>query len=174
MIFLDTAIQYLSIQHIFPSSSSPDIQSVQHAFRNSHWYLPLLRPFWPRRYKFRNSPFQTHFHSNEQLLINLGTKIHSSSLTYLLTENNTDQENRDVNVGPISSDALDASKKLERLILTTGAKQYGVHLGCPKEAHGFGGGGDQTAGSKMTVAPSPNFCYHHQRASRPTKPKKIK
>lgn len=84
--------------------------------------------------------------------------------TYLPTENNTDQENRDVNVGPISSDALDASKKLERLILTTDAKQYGVHLGCPKEAHGFGwGGGGKTAGSKVTVAPSPNFCYHHQR-----------
>ena len=30
-------------------------------------------------------------------------------------------------------DITGASKKLKRVILTTGAKQYGVHLGCPKQ-----------------------------------------
>lgn len=49
----------------------------------------------------------------------------------------SEQENADVNGAMLSNflDALQitgASKKIQRVILTTGAKQYGVHLGAPK------------------------------------------
>ena len=53
-------------------------------------------------------------------------------------QKDSDQENWDVNGAMLQNflDALDvtgASKTLKRVILTTGAKQYGVHLGCPKQ-----------------------------------------
>ena len=53
-------------------------------------------------------------------------------------EKSNDQENWDVNGAMLKTflEALDvtgADKKLKRVILTTGAKQYGVHLGCPKQ-----------------------------------------
>ena len=53
-------------------------------------------------------------------------------------QKNSDKENWDVNGDMLQNflDALEitgASKKLKRFILVTGAKQYGVHLGCPKQ-----------------------------------------
>lgn len=50
----------------------------------------------------------------------------------------SEQENWYVNGAMLKSviEALDitgASKQIKRIILTTGAKQYGVHLGCPKQ-----------------------------------------
>ena len=53
-------------------------------------------------------------------------------------QKNTDQENYDVNGAMLKNflEALEltgAAKTLKRVILTTGAKQYGVHLGCPKQ-----------------------------------------
>ncbi|KAK4697383.1 hypothetical protein P7C71_g677, partial [Lecanoromycetidae sp. Uapishka_2] len=52
-------------------------------------------------------------------------------------QKDSEQENWDVNGAMLKNflEALDitgASKKIKRIILTTGAKQYGVHLGCPK------------------------------------------
>lgn len=52
-------------------------------------------------------------------------------------QKDSEQENYDVNGAMLSNflDALEitgASKKIKRVILTTGAKHYGVHLGAPK------------------------------------------
>ena len=53
-------------------------------------------------------------------------------------QKDSEQENWDVNGAMLKNflEALEhtgASKKLKRVILTTGCKQYGVHLGCPKQ-----------------------------------------
>ena len=53
-------------------------------------------------------------------------------------QKDSEHENSDVNGATLKNflDALDitgASKKLKRIILTTGVKQYGVHLGEPKQ-----------------------------------------
>ncbi|KAF6219270.1 hypothetical protein HO133_005095 [Letharia lupina] len=53
-------------------------------------------------------------------------------------QKDSDEESWNVN-GATSANFLNAlditgaSKKLKPVILTTGAKQYGVHLGCPKQ-----------------------------------------
>ena len=53
-------------------------------------------------------------------------------------QKDSEQENWDVNGAMLRNflEALEhtgASKRLKRVILTTGCKQYGVHLGCPKQ-----------------------------------------
>ena len=77
-------------------------------------------------------------------------------------QKDTEQENWDVNGAMLKNflSALDltgASKKLKRVILTTGAKQYGVHLGRPKqpmeESDPWIDGEDRP----------PNFYYNQQR-----------
>lgn len=54
-------------------------------------------------------------------------------------------------------DITGASKKIKRVILTTGTKQYGVHLGCLKQPmedwDRWSGGGGRP----------PNFYFHQQR-----------
>ena len=77
-------------------------------------------------------------------------------------EKDSDQENWDVNGAMLKSflDALEltgASKKLKRVILTTGAKQYGVHLGCPKQPM------EESDPWIDGEGRPPNFYYHQQK-----------
>ncbi|KAI9877297.1 MAG: hypothetical protein M1830_004308 [Pleopsidium flavum] len=71
----------------------------------------------------------------------MAEQLHGVEAEYLFfaayLQKETEQENWDVNGAMLKNflDALEitgASKKLKRVILTTGAKQYGVHLGQPK------------------------------------------
>lgn len=74
----------------------------------------------------------------------------------------SEQENWDVN-GIMLKNFLDAlgltgaSKKLKRVILVTGAKQYGVHLGCPKQPM------EETDPWIDGEDRPPNFYYNQQR-----------
>lgn len=77
-------------------------------------------------------------------------------------QKDTDQENWDVNGAMLQNflDALSltgASKTLERVILTTGAKQYGVHLGPPKQPM------EETDPWIEGPSRPPNFYYNQQR-----------
>lgn len=77
-------------------------------------------------------------------------------------QKDSDEENWDVNGAMLRNflDALDitgASKKLKRVILTTGAKQYGVHLGCPKQPM------EESDRWIEGDGRPPNFYYHQQR-----------
>ncbi|KAK3168053.1 hypothetical protein OEA41_004499 [Lepraria neglecta] len=76
-------------------------------------------------------------------------------------QKDSEQENWDANGAMLKNflDALDitgASKKLKRIILTTGAKQYGVHLGEPKQS--------MEESDPWIDGPGrpPNFYYHQQ------------
>lgn len=76
-------------------------------------------------------------------------------------EKGSEQENWDVNGAMLKNfiDALDitgASKKLKRFILTTGAKQYGVHLGCPKQPM------EESDPRIDSKGRPPNFYYNQQ------------
>ncbi|KAL8718194.1 MAG: hypothetical protein Q9225_004639 [Loekoesia sp. 1 TL-2023] len=77
-------------------------------------------------------------------------------------QKDTEQENWDINGAMLRNflDALNitgAAKKLKRVLLTTGAKQYGVHLGPPKEP--------MEESDPWIEGPDrpPNFYYNQQR-----------
>lgn len=53
-------------------------------------------------------------------------------------------------------DITGASKKIKRIILTTGGKQYGVHLGCPKQPM------EESDPWIEGEGRPPNFYYHQQ------------
>ncbi|KAL6721078.1 hypothetical protein ACLMJK_000178 [Lecanora helva] len=77
-------------------------------------------------------------------------------------EKGSEQENWDVNGAMLKNflDALEltgASKKLKRVILTTGAKQYGVHLGRPKQPM------EESDPWLDGEGRPPNFYYNQQR-----------
>lgn len=77
-------------------------------------------------------------------------------------QKDSDEESWNVN-GAMSANFLNAlditgaSKKLKPVILTTGAKQYGVHLGCPKQPME-----ESDRWIEGEGRPS-NFYYHQQR-----------
>ena len=77
-------------------------------------------------------------------------------------QKDSEQENWDVNGALLRNflEALEitgAIKKLKRVILTTGAKQYGLHLGCPKQP--------MEESDPWIEGPGrpPNFYYNQQR-----------
>ncbi len=80
--------------------------------------------------------------------------------TYL--QKDSEQESWDVNGAMLKTllEALDitgASKRIKRTILTTGAKRYDLHLGCPKKPMGESDPWIEGEGRP------PNFYYHKQR-----------